>query len=134
MGRLGASFPALFRPSDNPDANSNITSVQILTALAPHPLEVFMKLMFWMIMAALFATLPAHARDLAEAAATAQSLFNHIGIAAVSIGITVGGILFAIGAADLGRMLVVSGVIGACAVFGAPAVVSLLGHIFGSIT
>lgn len=93
-----------------------------------------MKTMFWVFITVLITNLPAHARDLAEAASTAQSLFNHIGVAAVSIGITVGGILYAIGAADLGRMLLVSGVIGACAVFGAPAVISLLGHIFGSIT
>lgn len=74
----------------------------------------------------------AEARDLVEAAQSAQSLFNRIGIAAISIGITVGGILFAIGASNIGRMILFSGMIGACAVLGAPAVIGLLGRIFGA--
>lgn len=73
-----------------------------------------------------------HARDLVEAASSAQTMFNRIGVAAISIGITLGGILYAIGAAYVGRMLLVSGLIGACAVLGAPALVSLLGRIFGA--
>jgi len=76
----------------------------------------------------------ASARDLVDAAQQAQTLFNHIGIAAVGIGITLGGILFAVGAAQMGRMLLISGLIGACAVLGAPAIVSLIGRIFGAIT
>lgn len=73
----------------------------------------------------------ADARDLVEAAQSAQTMFNRIGIAAISIGITVGGILYALGAAMLGRMFLMSGLIGACAVLGAPAIISLLGRIFG---
>ena len=74
----------------------------------------------------------AHARDLVDAAATAQSVFNRIGIAAISIGITLGGILYALGAAYVGRMLLFSGMIGAVAVLGAPAIINLLGKIFGA--
>lgn len=72
------------------------------------------------------------ARDLVDAAQSAQSVFNRIGIAAISIGITIGGILFALGAAQIGRMLLVSGAIGAVAILGAPAIVNLLGRVFGA--
>lgn len=71
------------------------------------------------------------ARDLVDAAQSAQSMFNRIGIAAISIGITLGGILFAVGAAQVGRMLLISGAVGAVAVLGAPAIINLLGRIFG---
>lgn len=74
----------------------------------------------------------AHARDLVDAAQSAQSLFNKIGVAAISIGITLGGILFAVGAAQIGRMVLISGLIGAAAVLGAPAIISLLGRVFGA--
>jgi hypothetical protein len=77
---------------------------------------------------------PAQARDLVDAAQSAQSVFNKIGVAAVGIGITLGGILFAVGAAQVGRMLLISGFIGACAVLGAPAIISLVGKIFGSLS
>ena len=73
-----------------------------------------------------------HARDLVEAAQSAQTMFNRIGVAAISIGITVGGILYAIGASQIGRMILFSGLIGACAVLGAPASIGLLGRIFGA--
>jgi hypothetical protein len=73
----------------------------------------------------------AEARDLTEAMSTAQTMLNRIGIAAISIGITIGGILFALGAAQTGRMVLISGFIGACAVLGAPAIISLVGKIFG---
>lgn len=73
-----------------------------------------------------------HARDLVEAAQSAQTMFNRIGVAAISIGITVGGILYAIGASQIGRMILFSGLIGACAVLGAPAIIGLLGRIFGA--
>ena len=76
----------------------------------------------------------ASARDLVDAATTAQSIFNRIGIAAISIGITLGGILYASGAAFTGRMILMSGFIGALAVLGAPAVISLLTRIFGVST
>ena len=74
----------------------------------------------------------ADARDLVDAAQTAQTMFNRIGIAAISIGITLGGILFALGAAQIGRMLLISGAIGAVAILGAPAIINLLGRVFGA--
>ena len=73
----------------------------------------------------------ANARDLVEAAQTAQTTFNRIGVAAISIGITLGGILFTIGAAQVGRMLLISGGIGAVVVLGAPTLVNLLAKFFG---
>jgi len=72
------------------------------------------------------------ARDLVDAAQSAQTMFNRIGVAAISIGITIGGILYALGIAQLGRMILFSGLIGAAAVLGAPAMISLLGRIFGA--
>ena len=74
----------------------------------------------------------AEARDLVEAAQSAQTMLNRIGVAAISIGITVGGILYAVGASMLGRMILISGFIGACAVLGAPAIINLIGRIFGA--
>ncbi|MBC7429992.1 MAG: hypothetical protein H7336_15365 [Bacteriovorax sp.] len=71
-------------------------------------------------------------RDLVDAAQSAQTMFNRIGIAAISIGITLGGILYAIGAATVGRMMLISGAIGAVAVLGAPAIINMLGKVFGS--
>ena len=73
----------------------------------------------------------ANARDLVEAAQSAQSMFNRIGVAAVGIGLTLGGILFAVGASQMGRNVIVSGLVGACAILGAPALVNLIGRIFG---
>ncbi len=72
------------------------------------------------------------ARDLVDAAQSAQSIFNRIGVAAISIGITLGGILYALGAAMAGRMLLISGGVGAVAVLGAPAIINLLGKVFGA--
>ncbi|MFZ3231729.1 MAG: hypothetical protein WA160_16090 [Pseudobdellovibrio sp.] len=74
----------------------------------------------------------AEARDLVDAAQSAQTIFNRIGVAAISIGITLGGILFALGAAQIGRMLLISGAIGAVAVLGAPSIINLLGKVFGA--
>lgn len=73
----------------------------------------------------------ANARDLIEAAQSAQTMFNRIGVAAISIGITLGGILFAMGAAQAGRMLLISGGIGAAVVLGAPTLVNMLAKFFG---
>ena len=73
----------------------------------------------------------ANARDLIEAAQSAQTMFNRIGVAAISIGITLGGILFAMGAAQVGRMLLISGGVGAAVVLGAPTLVNMLAKFFG---
>lgn len=84
------------------------------------------------VVSVVFAFDQAQARDLVDAAQSAQSVFNRIGIAAISIGLTLGGILYAVGAAMVGRMLLISGMIGAVAVLGAPAVIGLLGRVFGA--
>lgn len=92
------------------------------------------KVYFILATAFIFITLAAmsaEARDLVEAASSAQALLNRIGVAAISIGITFGGILYALGAAQIGRMILISGFIGACCVLGAPAIISLIGKIFG---
>lgn len=91
-----------------------------------------MPLIFLSASILLFKTDYALARDLVEAASSAQSMFNRIGVAGFSIGITLGGILYAIGMAQIGRMILLSGFIGACAVLGAPAIISLIGRIFGA--
>lgn len=90
-----------------------------------------MKFIFFLLVA-LVVVEPVLARDLVDAASSAQSFFNRIGIAAISIGVTLGGILFAMGAAQIGRMLLFSGFIGAIAILGAPALIGLLGRIFGA--
>ncbi|MBK7892161.1 MAG: hypothetical protein IPJ84_15360 [Bdellovibrionales bacterium] len=90
-----------------------------------------MKFVF-LILVGLVLVEPVLARDLVDAASSAQSFFNRIGIAAISIGLTLGGILFALGAAQIGRMLLFSGFIGAIAILGAPALIGLLGRIFGA--
>lgn len=87
---------------------------------------------FVLILVTLILVEPVFARDLVDAASSAQSFFNRIGIAAISIGVTLGGILFAMGAAQIGRMLLFSGFIGAIAILGAPALIGLLGRIFGA--
>lgn len=91
-----------------------------------------MTIIITLLIAILAWSNPAMARDLVDAAQSAQSVFNRIGIAAISIGITLGGILYAVGAAMIGRMLLISGLIGAVAVLGAPALINLLGKVFGA--
>jgi hypothetical protein len=73
----------------------------------------------------------AEAKDLVDAASAAQSLMTKIGVAAIGIGITVGGILFAVGAAQIGRMVLISGLVGAICILGGPGLLSLLGRVFG---
>lgn len=94
-------------------------------------MKTFITILFLLCILSL-ASDQAQARDLVDAAQSAQSVFNRIGIAAISIGITLGGILFALGAAQIGRMLLISGAIGAVAILGAPAIVNLLGRVFGA--
>lgn len=94
-------------------------------------MRTFITILFLLCILSL-ASDQAQARDLVDAAQSAQSVFNRIGIAAISIGITLGGILFALGAAQIGRMMLISGAIGAVAILGAPAIVNLLGRVFGA--
>lgn len=91
------------------------------------------NLFYFLIFIACISLVPAaEARDLVEAASSAQSMFNRIGVAAISIGITIGGILYAVGFAMLGRTILFSGFIGACAILGGPALIALIGRIFGA--
>lgn len=80
----------------------------------------------------LLTTNRAEARDLVDAAHSAHSEFNKISVAALGIGISLGGLFFAFGVAQIGRMLLISVSIGAVAVLGGPAILSLLGRIFGT--
>lgn len=77
-------------------------------------------------------TNPAAARDLAEAAQSAQTTLNRIGVAGIGIGFTVGGILFTLGMAQMGRNVLVSAAIGAASILAAPAVLNFLGRTFGA--
>lgn len=95
-------------------------------------LEIHLILLIVILTLLVFGPGLAEARDLVDAASSAQSFFNRIGIAAISIGLTLGGILFALGVSQLGRMLLISGFIGAIAILGAPALIGLLGRIFGA--
>lgn len=72
----------------------------------------------------------AFARDLVGAARTAQAQFTSIGVAGLGIGVTLGGILFVIGLAHVGRMVLVGALIGAVCILGGPAIISLLTKIF----
>lgn len=73
----------------------------------------------------------AYAKDVVESVHTAQAIFNRIGIASLSIGITLGGILFSLGFGNFGRIVLMSGVAGALCILGGPAAIGLLGKIFG---
>ena len=72
----------------------------------------------------------AAAKDITAAAATAQAQFVQIGIAAAGIGITIGGILFAVGLGSIGRFVLQSGLTGGAIIFGLQGIISLLRMIF----
>lgn len=81
----------------------------------------------------LFLTLmthPALATRLEEAAQRGQSIVISIGQITAVIGIVLGGIALSVGMAQLGRMVLMSGVIGAAATFGGPAIIDLLKEVF----
>ena len=48
------------------------------------------------------------------------------------IGIVAGGLLMSIGAGQLGKMVLVSGIVGAAAIFGGPAIIEMMRSIFGA--
>jgi type IV secretory pathway VirB2 component (pilin) len=48
------------------------------------------------------------------------------------IGIVAGGLLMSLGAGQLGKMVLVSGIVGACAIFGGPALIEVLKSVFGA--
>lgn len=75
-------------------------------------------------------THPAFASRLEEAALRGQSIIISIGQITAVIGIVLGGIALSIGMANVGRMVLMSGVVGAAATFGGPAVIDMLKEIF----
>lgn len=48
------------------------------------------------------------------------------------IGIVVGGLLMTIGATQIGKQVLISGVIGAFAIFGGPALIEVIRSVFGT--
>ena len=75
-------------------------------------------------------THPALANRLEEAAQRGQSLLISIGQITSVIGIVLGGIILSLGMASVGRMILMSGLMGACATFGGPALIEALRGIF----
>lgn len=75
-------------------------------------------------------TNPALASRLEEAAVRGQSIVISIGQITAVIGIVLGGIALSIGMANVGRMILMSGIIGAAATFGGPAIIDVLKEIF----
>lgn len=73
---------------------------------------------------------PALASRLEEAAQRGQSIVISIGQITAVIGIVLGGIALSIGMSGLGRMVLMSGVIGAAATFGGPALIDMLKEVF----
>lgn len=75
-------------------------------------------------------TIPAFASRLEEAASRGQSIIISVGQITAVIGIVLGGIAMSIGMANLGRMVLMSGVIGAAATFGGPVIIDVLKEVF----
>jgi len=70
------------------------------------------------------------ANRLEEAAVRGQSIVISIGQVTAVIGIVLGGIALSIGMANVGRMVLMSGIIGAAATFGGPALIDVVKEIF----
>lgn len=90
------------------------------------------KYIFHLMLSAVLLVLtnPAFANRLEEAASRGQSIVISIGQVTAVIGIVLGGIAMSIGMANLGKMVLMSGVIGAAATFGGPAMIDVLKEIF----
>lgn len=84
------------------------------------------------LLSALLLTLthPAFATRLEEAAQRGQSIVISVGQITAVIGIVLGGIALSIGFSQAGKMLLISGLIGAAATFGGPAMIDLLREVF----
>lgn len=78
----------------------------------------------------LLVSTPTLANRLEEAAMRGQSIVISIGQITAVIGIVAGGIAMSIGMANVGRMILISGIIGAAATFGGPAIIEVLKEIF----
>lgn len=81
-------------------------------------------------MAILAITHPSFANRLEEAAVRGQSIVISVGQITAVIGIVLGGIAMSLGMGGLGRMVLMSGTIGAAATFGGPVVIDVMKEIF----
>lgn len=79
----------------------------------------------------LLVTLPAYADRLESVAANAKSEITLVAQTCVGIGIVVGGLLMTIGVMQVGKYILMSGLIGALAVFGGPALIDTVRSITG---
>lgn len=75
---------------------------------------------------------PAFANRLQAAAQRGKNEVMLIAQTGSVIGIVAGGLLMSLGAGQVGKMVLVSGVIGAAAIFGGPALVEVMRSIFGA--
>lgn len=75
---------------------------------------------------------PAFANRLQAAAQRGKNEVMLIAQTGSVIGIVAGGLLMSLGAGQVGKMVLVSGVIGAAAIFGGPALVEVMRGIFGA--
>lgn len=73
---------------------------------------------------------PTYASRLEEAAQRGQSIVTSIGQITAVIGVVLGGIAMSVGMAGIGRAVLMSGVIGAAATFGGPAIIDMLREVF----
>ncbi|GIL17053.1 MAG: hypothetical protein BroJett040_08040 [Oligoflexia bacterium] len=91
-----------------------------------------LKYTFHLMLAGLLLTIthPAFATRLEEAAMRGQSIVISIGQITAVVGIVLGGISMSIGMANIGKMVLISGIIGAAATFGGPAIIDVLKEIF----
>lgn len=72
----------------------------------------------------------AFASRLEEAAQRGQSVVLSLSQATAVIGIALGGLGMSVGMVNLGRTVLVGGVVGAAATFGGPALISTLHEVF----
>ena len=94
-------------------------------------MKQFTKIYYYLItVLLLLMTNPSFANRLEEAAMRGQSIVISIGQITAVIGIVAGGIAMSIGMANVGRMILISGIIGAAATFGGPAIIEVLKEIF----
>ncbi|HPI39344.1 MAG TPA: hypothetical protein PLJ21_00985 [Pseudobdellovibrionaceae bacterium] len=77
-------------------------------------------------------THPAFANRLQAAAQRGKTEVMLIAQTGSVIGIVAGGLLMSLGAGQLGKMVLVSGIVGAAAIFGGPALIEVMRSIFGA--
>ena len=75
-------------------------------------------------------SLPVYANRLEQAAVKSQSVLLSLGQVTSVVGILLGGIILSLGGGQTGKTILTSGLIGAAAVFGGPALVEVLQGVF----